>query len=134
METEILQTWKAEIEAEVIEAAASLTSATEALAAAVTARDVARAEHLKVAAIMGDLVADHSAAARYFGQPHAGFPAAIARRAHPTEQALHRAEGAVTHAKQEVENAQHAVDDLTEALTRIARAVARAAGEEVAAQ
>lgn len=132
MENEILEAWKAEIESELIEAAATLATATEALAAAVTARDTARAVHLRVAAVMGDLVADHSAAARYFGQPQAGFPTALARRAAPTEQALHRAEGAVTYAKQVLDSARRTIDDREEALTRIARAVARAAGEEVA--
>jgi hypothetical protein len=132
METEILQGWKAEIEAERADAAASLVDAAAVLAAAITARDVARVEHLRVANIIGGLVADNAAAARYFGQPQAGFPAALARRAQPTEQTLHRAEGAVTYAKQVVENARRTVEDLDEALTRIARAIARAAGEEVA--
>jgi hypothetical protein len=133
METEILQGWKAEIEAELVEANAALTAATEALSAAITARDLARAEHLRVSTVLNGLVADHDAGARYFGQPQAAFPVALARRTGPTERAVHSAEGKVTYSKQVVESAQRAVDDREDALTRIARAVARAAGEEVAA-
>jgi chromosome segregation ATPase len=117
MTMETFQTWRHETAAELDEAKQALAAATEQLAATEGARDLAKAEQLRIRAMLGSLP-----------QP---VPALLTACLQPSEHALRKAEGALTMAKQNVVNSRHLVEDLQEALDRLASVLTSDEPQEV---
>ncbi len=118
MEMETFETWKNEIATELDEAKQALTAATERRGAAETARDLARADQLRMRAMLDTMP-----------QP---IPTSLMMRTQPGQRALHTAEGALTLAKENVANAKRRVDDLQDAFDRLTAALAPVEPHEVA--
>jgi hypothetical protein len=116
---ETFETWQTEIAAELEQAKLTMQASTEALAAAEVARDLARAEQLKIHAMLNMLQ-----------QP---APTSLMNRAHPIEAAYREAVGAVTLAKGKVVNVSRQVDDLQAALDGLTKLLTPVEGEEVSA-
>jgi hypothetical protein len=123
MKTDELQTWRAEIAAELEIASTDLAATVEAIAAAQTARDLAWAERHRVAATLHGLADDPAWNGRVLSQPRPAMPSALAKRLDPSERASRQADGKLSLEKQNAENAQRVVDDLKDALERLDRAL-----------